>query len=132
MDANETAGPSAESHDPAESVAIGTAERIQAGRYQDLLAREGVTAELVHNPQTCQSGCRTTVEIWVPRADLETVKKVLQQEEARNWQGLDFDPELLGQVFDPNKDQATCPACGTQFSTSHSECPDCGLNVGGG
>ena len=110
-----------------EKILIGTSDVIQAGRYRDQLAREGVHLELVHNPSTCRTGCRTTVELWARPEDLDAVRLAIGREEARNWAGLDFDPKLLNEVFDPAKGQAVCPACGTQFETAHKECPDCGL-----
>lgn len=30
-------------------------------------------------------------------------------------------------VVDFNQPRTTCPACGTEFETTHARCPDCGL-----
>jgi rRNA maturation endonuclease Nob1 len=54
----------------------------------------------------------------------------MNEEFGKTYAGLDFDPEVVGQVFDPDKEQATCPACATEFSTKESECPECGLCFG--
>lgn len=34
-------------------------------------------------------------------------------------------------VVDFNQSEMTCPACLTTFATGPSECPDCGLYLGG-
>jgi len=42
-------------------------------------------------------------------------------------EGHDIDHSILNNVFDSNAQTAVCPCCGTSFSTSLKECPDCGL-----
>ena len=70
------------------------------------------------------------MELWACPEDIPAIQELMREEEARNRQGLNYDPEQAAQVFDPSKDTAVCPACGTEFATSSTECPDCGLVIG--
>ena len=42
----------------------------------------------------------------------------------------DKDQSIINSVYDSSQDTAVCPACGFSFSTTNSECPDCGLMLG--
>ena len=111
-----------------EKICLGTFSVTIANRYRDLLNAQNVELAIIHNKATCSSGgCGTSMELWANQSDLPVVIPFLQQEQARNYIGLDINPELLNQVFDTSQENAICPACGTEFSTSSSECPDCGL-----
>lgn len=110
-----------------EKILLGTAPVVVANRYKDLAAQRDITIELAYNASTCKTGCSHTMEVWANKQDLEAVMALMATEAQRNFSGLEFDPEVVGQVFDPEKEEAQCPACGTVFATSASECPDCGL-----
>lgn len=111
---------------------LGTAELNEAKRIRALLEERGIRLELVSHPDSCGSkSCKPTVEVFVNESDLPAVQEFFREEKQREMAGLDFDPALLGEVFDPEKETARCPACGTTFSTKLSECPDCGLGFGG-
>ena len=90
---------------------------------------QGLGADLVlnHNDQTCTRGCSVTVEVHAHEKDIPVVQKVYTAKYQKSLKGLDFDVETINSVYDPSAESATCPACGHEFSTSHSECPDCGL-----
>lgn len=108
-------------------IKLGTMSLDEAKSLQRVLATKGVEAVMNHDEQTCRRGCAVTVEVLVPENSLPVVQDTLQAQYQNLAKGLSVDWNLLGQVFDPSKEMATCPACGTQFSTQKTECPDCGL-----
>ena len=110
-----------------DKVLLGTAEYNEAQRIKSLLAEKDIVIETMHNPSSCTSGCKVTLEVWASSADLPEISKFFQKERNNLMAGLDYNEEQINQVFDPSLDNATCPACGTEFSTTKSECPDCGL-----
>ena len=50
-----------------------------------------------------------------------------QHEESRM---SDDELAAASHAVDFDADEATCPACGAAFATTHTRCPDCGLNFG--
>jgi len=110
-----------------EKVRLGVMPLVEAKRLKETLAELGMEIELGHNEETCTRGCRVTVEIWAEPRHIPKIQEVLKAESSKIYEGLDFDPKQVDQVFDPGKETAVCPACGTQFSTKSDECPECGL-----
>jgi len=110
-----------------EKVLLGTAPIVIANRYRDLLATQDIDIALAYNASTCKTGCSHTMEIWAESKDVDQVVAFIKSDSSRNYDGLEFDSGVVNQVFDTSKDEAQCPACGTHFKTSASECPDCGL-----
>ena len=110
-----------------EKVLLGTAPVVIANRYKDLLAAQNVVIELAYNASTCKTGCSHTMEIWTNANDVAAAVEFINADASRNFAGLEFDPDVINQVFDPSLDEAQCPACATVFSTTASECPECGL-----
>lgn len=108
-------------------ILLGTAPVVIANRYRDLLSEKSIKIDLAYNNSTCKTGCSHTMEMWAEEGDLATVVEFIKSENKRNFEGLDFDPEVINQVFDSSREEAQCPACATVFPTSASECPDCGL-----
>lgn len=48
----------------------------------------------------------------------------------RAFEDAGLDPEAVARsraVVDFDADEATCPACGTTFTTDATRCPECGL-----
>jgi hypothetical protein len=117
---------------PSEKVLLGTAPIVNANRYKDLLAAKEIAIELAYNTSTCKTGCSHTMEIWAHPDDVAAVVALIKEDNSRNFAGLEFDSQLLEQVFDPEKSEAQCPACGCVFATTASECPDCGLGFSAG
>jgi len=113
-----------------DSVLLGTAEYAEGKRIQALLDERGIQVTLASNPESCKKGCKITVEVFAREKDLPAIREVLEAEKSRVFDGLEFDPELANEVYDPERGTARCPACGTQFSTVSKECPDCGLVFG--
>ena len=116
---------------PSAEVLLGVIDYAEAKRIQARLEERGVRLRLKNNPETCSSGgCKPTVEIFALETDLAKVQEFFAEEKQRSLDGLDFDPQRESLVFDPEQEKATCPACGTVFSTTSKECPDCGLCFG--
>lgn len=113
------------SHD--DVVLLGVMEASEAERLRTNLSAKGVDVVFNHNEQTCTTGCATTVEVHANSRDIPTITQYFQDEKARLLEGHDFDENQVNEIFDPSKEEATCPACGTKFSTTSNECPDCGL-----
>lgn len=101
-----------------------------AKSLQDDLKADGVELVLNHNEQTCTRGCTVTVEVLGYEKDLEAISKKYHENYQKLAEGHSVNWEVANSVFDPNASEATCPACGHNFSTSMTECPDCGLVVG--
>lgn len=85
-----------------------------------------VPATLNHDP-SCRSGCSVTIDVVVPFSHAEAAVKLLRErfQAAAERPGMDW--EKAQATFDPSQQEATCPACGTSFATTSSECPECGL-----
>lgn len=108
-------------------IIIGTMGIEEAKKIQDDLAQQDINIYLDHNPTTCTRGCSVTVEVACDETSISNVAEYFQknfknmaQDQMVNW-------ELMNEVFDPNQEMATCPACGTKFRTTNTECPECGL-----
>jgi hypothetical protein len=112
-----------------EYVQVGEAPVAEARRLQALLERRGVALELAADPESCGS-CAPTVALYLKPADLGAFQALLSEEHALALG--DLKPVAVSEdaVFDSEKAEATCPACGTVFSTRLTECPDCGLGFG--
>lgn len=111
-----------------QKVLLGVVELNEAKRIRSLLENQGVELEFVSNPHTCSSGkCGAQVEVHANAWDMPAIVAFFKREKARDLGGLEFNPELSDEVFDPTRETARCPACGTEFPTANKECPDCGL-----
>ena len=84
----------------------------------------------ITNHSTCKTGCSPTKEIWAHPDDVIAIQQALHARHIRTLQDMGADLELINQVFDPGKSTAICPACGTEFSTKESQCPECELAFG--
>lgn len=116
-----------------EWVLLGMSDYAEAKRIQAKLELRRVELRFKADPETCGSKtCKPRVEVWVKQTDIPVFKEFMMLEQSRDFGGLEVDHSLLGEVYDPERGQARCPACGTQFSTEKTECPDCGLMFAGG
>jgi hypothetical protein len=109
-------------------VLVGVADQNEARRLRGHFEDLGVEVFLRTDPAECGTGkCSTKIELHVLQRDLEKVRAFLRAEQSKSLEGLEIRPEWLEHVYDPTQESATCPACGTSFSTKSVECPDCGL-----
>lgn len=110
-----------------EMIKIAVMPLQEAKSFQDQLMQRGVSIQLEHNEKTCTRGCTVTVEVIGQQQDLPLIAEVYQSNFAKLLEGHEVNLDIMNAVFDPNQKTATCPACGTNFATSSSECPECGL-----
>jgi hypothetical protein len=111
---------------------LGTALFTEAKRIQAALKERGVIVTLINNPDApAAAGKPQKIEMYVEEEAVPQVAEFFRQEKARDLGGLEIQPELLDEVFDPEKDTARCPACSEVFSTRLTECPGCGLGFSG-
>lgn len=112
-------------------ILVGSIDLAEAKRLKSALEDRGIHLSLKSQLDECGTGkCSTKVEVYVEETEVESFKQYLAEERSKLLEGLPFDASLLDQVYDAEKESAQCPACGTQFSTSLQECPDCGLGFG--
>lgn len=122
-----------ETEQKAEYVRIGEAPIREAKRLQAALEARGVVVRLASDPEQCNS-CSPKIMMSIHVSQVEVFQAFLREERAHMF-GLDASqlPDESStslrseSVFDPDQENATCPACGTTFSTKLAECPDCGL-----
>src|SRR4051794_38708381 len=113
-------------------ILLGVIDLVEAKRIRDQLEEQGVELTIKNNPETCGSGgCKPRVEVYATEIDMPKVREYFQRERIQSLESLDVDPSFVlaleSEVFDPEKESARCPACGTDFSTKLVECPECGL-----
>lgn len=113
-----------------EAVRIAVMPINEAKSFQDDLLKDGVELVLNHNEQTCTRGCTVTVEVLGYEKDIPKIIEKYESNYKKLLDGLDVNWEVANSVFDPSKATATCPACGTEFATTYTECPECGLFLG--
>lgn len=102
----------------------------EAKDFQTALKKIGVEIVLNHDDATCTRGCAVTVEMLGREQDMPVIQEVYTRSFQKLLDGLNFDPDVVNSVYDTSKGEATCPACGHNFSTQKTECPDCGLVLG--
>lgn len=99
----------------------------EAKNHEIALKDQGVELILKTNPQTCTTGCKVTVEVWGKGEDKDLLMKHFQNDYLKHVKGHVPNFEHLSAVFDPTAAEVICQACGTKFSPTSQECPDCGL-----
>jgi len=115
--------------DKNDAVMLGVVGVTQGERIKSTMLSKGIVVEAFPQTLDCSS-CAMKLEVWAHKDDVQKIQEIMQQDQLKNYQGLSVDVDQINHVFDPSKEDATCPACGTHFKTSHSECPDCGLVLG--
>jgi len=99
---------------------------------QEMLAAQRIVSMVSGDENSCaKKGCAPpTLHLQVRRQEAGEAMQVLDAA-YRKATGLDTPPPIHADaVFDDSQQEATCPACGHCFSTSHTACPDCGLCFG--
>jgi hypothetical protein len=73
-------------------------------------------------------GCKgVEVLLQVRESDLPEVAAALAEEYRQSTGLSDHDTRFAGAVYNPEANEALCPACGCRFAPRLTECPDCGL-----
>ncbi len=106
---------------------LGTMPANEADILRSKLARVGVDIVTIFNHSSCKTGCSPSKEIWANPMDLQFIQEHLQELHIKSLVEMGADLNLVNQVFDTSKATALCPACGTEFSTSVTVCPECEL-----
>ncbi len=76
----------------------------------------------------CGKGCcGSDVELKIRKEDGTAALKIIDSDFDRMTGFTDLSHEFADNGFNPEDQEASCPACGETFSTSTSTCPDCGL-----
>jgi hypothetical protein len=107
-------------------ISLGSIDYQEAKRIRSVFESQGVTLEVTVQPESCGKGCKPVADVFVEEEHLEKVRDFLAAEQIREHGGL-LGTKHLEHVFDTANEDATCPACGTGFKTTLTECPDCGL-----
>ncbi len=110
-------------------IPFGIVEVNEAKRMLEALAEKGVELEIRHNEQTCRTGCKAVVEVWVKVDDVPMLQEYIRDKNIKTIEaeGIEVDHTQINSVYDPESKVAVCPACGAEFSTDEKECPECGL-----
>ena len=91
------------------------------------LSKSGVMITTIFNHSSCKGGCAPSKEIWAHPDDVGFIQKFMVERHQQSLKDMGVDLDQINQVFDPSKPTAVCPACGTTFSTSLTQCPECEL-----
>lgn len=102
----------------------------EAKDFQKKLKERSIDLVLNHDESSCTRGCAVTVEVHAKESDIPQIQEVYSENYMKSLDGLSFDSKIVNSVYDTSKGEATCPACGFNFSTTNTECPDCGLVLG--
>jgi hypothetical protein len=109
-------------------ILIGNMKLDEAQSLEIKLKNLNVQIVLNHNSHTCTRGCAVTVEVLANANDLQVIREVLMEDIYKSLKGHEINWEVITKTFDPEKETAQCPACGSVFPTTMRECPECGLN----
>lgn len=110
-----------------EEIFLGVMDLQEAKNHELKLKQKGIHVSFKTNGETCTTGCKVTVEVWGNSTDAEKLKEHFSQDFFKHVQGHVPNLEALGAIFDPTLSEVLCQACGTKFSPTANECPDCGL-----
>lgn len=110
-----------------ENIFLGVMDLQEAKNHQLTLKNKGVVLTLKVNDQTCTTGCKVTVEVWGNENDKDVIMSHFQSDYLKHVKGHVPNFEHLSAVFDPTASEVICQACGTKFTPTLQECPDCGL-----
>ena len=113
-----------------EKTLLGIISASEAEIITNVLSEAGIDVLAVTNHSSCTTGCTPSKEVWAHPTDVAAIHQILQQRHMRTMQEMGADLEQINQVFDPAKATAICPACGTEFSTKETQCPECELAFG--
>jgi len=98
---------------------------------KDLLEAEQIGAMISKEGGGCSSGgCAPKFQLQVRQEEIQDALQVLAEEHHRATALAEHDLAHAGAVFNPEAEEAVCPACGFVFATNTTTCPDCGLCFG--
>jgi hypothetical protein len=114
-----------------EMVPIHKGQLIELKAIERELKAENIGALITGEGSSCKkSCCPSTFYLQVRRLDAQDAFAIVQAHIDRTTALNDHDLSHCDAVFNPEAAQAVCPACGFEFHTSTTTCPDCGLCFG--
>ncbi len=101
-------------------------------KLEDLLKTENIGTLVSGDDASCGKGCKPSVHFLnVRREEAGDAMAIIETEYHRSLGMADYDTSHCDAVFNPEAEEALCPACGHRFAASGGlECPDCGLCFG--
>ncbi|MCK9296782.1 MAG: hypothetical protein M0P70_17090 [Desulfobulbaceae bacterium] len=112
-------------------VAIHKGQLNEIRAMEKELQAENIGYLITGEGSSCKKGCcPTTFYLQVRRQDAPDAFAVVQAHIERTTALNHHDLSTCDAVFNPEARQATCPACGFEFQTNTTVCPDCGLCFG--
>jgi hypothetical protein len=106
---------------------LGVIPANEADILQSKLSRAGVEIVTIFNHSSCKTGCSPSKEIWAHPLDVKFIQEHIQELHFKSLVEMGADIGQINQVFDTSKETALCPACGFEFSTTLTVCPECEL-----
>lgn len=99
---------------------------------EEKLTRENIGVLIMSDqPAGCNKGCcPSDFYLQVRKEDARDAFAILGEEFQRSTSLHDHDLAHVDQVFNRDASHAICPACGFEFETKATICPDCGLCFG--
>lgn len=95
-----------------------------------LLEAEQIGVMISKDGDGCGGGCTPKFQLLVRQEEAPDAMQVLAEEHRRATVLAEHDAAHTGAVFNPEAEEAVCPACGFAFATTTTTCPDCGLCFG--
>ncbi|MCA1766159.1 MAG: hypothetical protein LC633_07950 [Desulfobulbaceae bacterium] len=109
-----------------ELVAVRSGPLAEMKGYEQVLAKERISAMLTGDESSCGKGCcGGNCNLVVRREEARDAVMIIEAE-IRRTAVIDTVAGSAESVFDPLSAENICPACGHGFSGG-TECPDCGL-----
>jgi DNA-directed RNA polymerase subunit RPC12/RpoP len=107
-------------------VAQGNLDHLQ--EIQRALRAREVHSEVVQPPEGMGSPDGSVLLLAVSNEDAQIAAQIVYE----LW-GRGLDPEaaaIASRTIDLDASEASCPACGTNFTPADLRCPECGLRIG--
>lgn len=112
-------------------VAIHKGQLNEIRAMEPELRAENIGYLITGEGSSCKKGCcPSTFLLQVRRPDAPDAFAVVQAHLERTTALNHHDLSSCDTVFNPEAGLATCPACGFEFQTTTTTCPDCGLCFG--
>lgn len=110
-------------------VTIHSAPLTDIRRFEESFAREGIATLVAGDDKNCGKGCcPSTFYLQVRREDAADAVAILEKEYNRATGLAHHDTTHMNNgIFNADAGQALCPACGHEFPTTTTTCPECGL-----
>ena len=103
----------------------------------ELLHNEKIATAMLGDMKSCAKDrfgnstcCPTVYNLLVKREDAREAYHIIEAEHRKLTGLTEHGAYNNDAIFNPDKSEAQCPACGHAFPTTETACPDCGLSFG--